>query len=410
MTDSTVSLAPLYETLREQGVRKELAFPEATYAERLARTRAAMEQDGLDAYVVVHNANQVYLHGYDTHMTPTYSVTVVPPQGDLLLHTAELESPVALLHSVVDDVRIFDWTKAKTTAQDLADVLREIGAEKGRIGIELRNDENFTMGAYDAHSYLTLREELPQAEIVDATHIILEQRLRKSPEELAYMRKAGEMTWAGLQAAIEATYEGCSENVIAAGAYHGAVSAGSELMSIDPMLMTGSRTGLVPHIPYRRHVVNRGDMVYLEMTGTYWRYNAPSMRSWVVGEASDRQKALAEAAINVLETVIAEARPGRTGHEVAMIAEKQWASVPGVHFHGGYGYGIGMCVQPTWCEQAIYIAEGADRELEPGMTFHLPMVCCFPNDFGLGFSESIVITETGAEVLTPGQDRFLKSA
>jgi Xaa-Pro aminopeptidase len=201
--------------------------------------------------------------------------------------------------------------------------------------------------------------------------------------------------------------EGGSENLIAAGAYQGAVAAGSELMSIDPMLMTGARTGLVPHVPYRRHTVERGDMVYLEMTGTYWRYNAPTMRSWAVGESNARQEALAEAAIEVLETLIAEACPGRTGHDVASEAGKAWSSVPGVHFHGGYGYGIGMCVQPTWCEQAIYIAEGADRELEPGMTFHLPIVCCYPGDFGVGFSESIAITADGCEVLTPGRDRKL---
>jgi hypothetical protein len=46
----------------------------------------------------------------------------------------------------------------------------------------------------------------------------------------------------------------------------------------------------------------------------------------------------------VLGTVIAEARPGRTGHDVAAIAAKQWDAVPGVHFHGGYGYGIGMAI------------------------------------------------------------------
>ena len=72
------------------------------------------------------------------------------------------------------------------------------------------------------------------------------------------------------------------------------------------------------------------------MTGTDWRYNPPMMRSWVVGEPNDRQRGLAEAAIAVFETVIAEARPGRTGHDVATIAAKQWDAVPGVHIHGGY--------------------------------------------------------------------------
>ncbi len=398
---------PLYGTLLDQDFPQELAFPKETYAARLEATRAAMSREGLDALVVVHNPNQAYLTGYDSHMTPSYAVTVVPAEGSMILHCAELETPPALLHSVVRDIRIFDWTKAKTTAGDLADVLRDIGVERGRIGIELRNDENFTMGAYDASSFLTLRRELPEAELVDATHIILDQRVIKSSEELDHMRRAGEIGWAGITAAIEATYPGCSENEIVSGAYSGAAKAGSELMSIDPMLMTGRHTGFVPHLPYRRRKVDNGDVVYLEMTGTYWRYNAPTMRSWVIGEASQRQERLAAAAIEVLETLIEGARPGRTGHDVAAEAARKWEQVPGTNFHGGYGYAVGLAVQPSWCEQAVYIAEGADRELEPGMTFHLPILSSDPGELGLGFSETIAITETGSEVISSGLNRKL---
>ena len=402
-----MTVVPLYETLLQQGVERELAFPAEEYERRIAKVRASIERDGLDALVVVHNANPCWLTGYDSHMPPSYAVTVLTPSAGPIMHCAELETPTALLHSVVTDIRIFDWTNASSTATDLAGVLRDLGLAKWRIGIELRNDENFTIGAYDTASYLSLIKELPDAELVDATHIVLEQRLLKSDAELAHMRKAGELTWAGIAAAIDVTEAGISEGVIAGAAYQGSMAAGSELMSIDPMLMTGKRTGLIPHVPYRRHTVETGDVVYLEMTGTYWRYNAPMMRSWTVGAPNDRQKQLAEASIAVLETLIAEAKPGRTGHDVAMIAAKEWDKVPGVHFHGGYGYAIGMAVQPSWCEQAVYIAEGADRELEAGMCFHLPIICCYPNDFGVGFSESITITADGAEVLSPGTDRFL---
>ena len=177
--------------------------------------------------------------------------------------------------------------------------------------------------------------------------------------------------------------------------------------TIDPMLMTGYQTGLAPHIPYRRHQVNAGDIVYLEMTGTYWRYNAPMMRSWVIGTPDPRQEALADASIEVLNTIIAEAAPGRTGDDVAQIAAKVWDKVPGIWFHGGYGYAIGMALQPSWTEQSVYIAEGAERQLEPGMCFHLPQIVCYPGEFGVGFSESIVITEDGCDLLTPGTDQSL---
>jgi len=398
----------VFEILSERGIEKELAFPAEEYFRRMAAVQARMAEQGIDVLCCFNIASSCYLTGYDSHMAPTYQVTVLPAEGKPVFTCAELEAPVVNLHAVTEDVRVFDWTRASDTATWLGELLIDLGFGEKRIGIELKNDENFAVGrAADAATYIRLKEMLPGAEIVDATRLVLEERLIKTEAELEYMREAGKLTWAGIAAAIEATHEGVNENEIAAAAYAGAMSAGSELMSIDPMLMTGPRTGLVPHIPYRRHVVNAGDVVYLEMTGTYWRYNAPMMRSWTIGEPSDRQKLLAETNLAVLNTLIEEARPGRTGDDVAQIAKRHWEKTPGVWFHGGYGYAIGMALQPSWTEQSVYIAEGAERELEPGMCFHLPIISDFPADFGMGFSESIVITEDGCELLTPGTDQRL---
>jgi Xaa-Pro aminopeptidase len=398
-----------YEILTEQGVEKELAFPPEVYFGRMEAVQKRMAAEGIDVLVCFNIASSCYLTGYDSHMAPTYQVTVLPASGKPVFTCAELEAPVVNLHAVTEDVRVFDWTQASDTAVWLADLLAELGFAESKIAMELKNDENFAVGrAADASTYITISERLPGAEIVDGTRLVLEERLIKSEAELQYMREAGKMTWAGIEAAIEVTHEGVNENVIAGAAYRGAMEAGSELMSIDPMLMTGAQTGLIPHIPYRRHTVNQGDIVYLEMTGTYWRYNGPMMRSWVIGEPSEKQRLLSDTNLAVLNTLIEEARPGRTGDDVAQIAKKHWEKTPGVWFHGGYGYAIGMALQPSWTEQSVYIAEGAERELEPGMCFHLPIISCFPGEFGVGFSESIAITDDGCEVLTPATDQFLK--
>ena len=75
-------------------------------------------------------------------------------------------------------------------------------------------------------------------------------------------------------------------------------------------------------------------------------------------------------------------------------------------FHGGHGYSIGLEMQPSWTEAAMYIAEGEERELRPGMTFHLPIRIFVPGQYGTGFSESVAVTETGCEI-TPGEGRGL---
>ncbi len=64
--------------------------------------------------------------------------------------------------------------------------------------------------------------------------------------------------------------------------------------------------------------------------------------------------------------------------------------------------------QPTWTEAAHYIALGSQTLLQPGMTFHLPICTWVPAEkYGVGFSESILVTETGCEILGPGHRREL---
>ena len=77
-----------------------------------------------------------------------------------------------------------------------------------RIGLELGTAETFGAGALNAWSYLELHEGLPSAELVDATNLVLEVRLVKSPAEIACMRQAGQSTRTGLKAAIVAITRG----------------------------------------------------------------------------------------------------------------------------------------------------------------------------------------------------------
>lgn len=397
------------EMLREP-IESELVFPMEEYQRRLSRVRESMAAQGIDVLLVSNTSNMGYLTGYDTTMPPGYTTLIVPASGDLTLHCSELEAPCMLLSGWVRDISVFYWYEAQDTGSDLARLLLERGFDGKTIGLEMGFAETFASGAFDTKSYLTLRDSLPGASFVDATLLVLEVRIIKTEAELAYMRRAGTYSWAGLQAGLAAVREGATDNHAVAAAYQALISAGSELMSIDPMLMIGYRTGWMPHIPYKRTTFRRGDTAYFELTGTHNRYNAPSMRSAVVGPPSDGVRRLADAAIATLELLLENIKPGRTGHEVAQIARQGLASVPEAFFHGGFGYSIGMSFQPSWTENPMYIADGIHRELEPGMTFHLPICTWVPREYGIGFSESVVVTPTGCETLTPGRDRFLTVA
>lgn len=394
---------PYAAMLAERTLPSYLPFPREEYAARLAKVLGSMNQAGIDVLLVSNTANWSWLTGYDTTMPSCYGVGLVFADGSLAVHTAELEVPCALAGSVVTDVIVYDWYDNRSTGEQLADVLLDRGSAGRTVGVEMAYPETFGIGAYDAKSFLTLQEKLPTATFVDATQLIMDHRMIKSAPEVAFMKEAGKLTHLGLQAALGAAAQGRTDQDMVAAGYEAMYAAGSELTSIDGMCMVGERAGLGPHMPFKRTTLASGDTIYLEFTGTYNRYNAPSMRSAVIGQPTDGVRRLADAAITTLNLLTENIKPGRTGDDVAKIAAKGLEPVAHeMWFHGAYGYGIGMGMQPSWCEAPMYIAPGIDRELRPGMAFHLPICIFVPGQYGTGFSESVVVTETGCELLTPG--------
>ncbi|MCV6605191.1 MAG: hypothetical protein OIF34_07785, partial [Porticoccaceae bacterium] len=62
---------------------------------------------------------------------------------------------------------------------------------------------------------------------------------------------------------------------------------------------------------------------------------------------------------------------------------------------------IGIGFPPNWSEGHIYAIRPDDPlVLQPNMTFHI-VPTLFVEDFGMCFSESVRVTDSGCEVLTP---------
>ncbi|WP_414973787.1 hypothetical protein [Cereibacter sphaeroides] len=70
-------------------------------------------------------------------------------------------------------------------------------------------------------------------------------------------------------------------------------------------------------------------------------------------------------------------------------------------FRKRIGYSMGAAFAPDWGEGAILsLFTGVDRLLEPGMVFHLPATLRSYGDYTVGASETVILTETGIEVLS----------
>ena len=398
----------LLAALRDRPHAPDLGFRPEEYRGRVERVQRAMRDEGIDVLLLSNVSNLTYLSGYDSALPSGYAVGVLPDAGEVALHCSTCEAVCALESSTIRDITLFHWHEGGDTGPQLAELLLERGYGSKRIGVETRNLETFATGAMDAASFEQLRRRLPGAELVDASDTVMRLRLVKSPGEIAHMKRAARYTRAGMSAGVEAAGDGVGDNECVAAAHRALIAAGSETMAINPLIMSGPRTGWIPHAPHRRQRMKAGDAVFLEVSGSHYRYHAPAMRSVAIGHATSEVARLAEVAIATVDSTIENVRPGRSGDDVARASGGALAGHPDIYFFGAYGYSIGLGQAPTWTEAPMYLAEGVEAELEPGMCFHVAACIFIPRVAGVGFSRSVAVTGSGCELLDPSADLRLR--
>ncbi|MEE9247741.1 MAG: Xaa-Pro peptidase family protein [Dehalococcoidia bacterium] len=397
-------MVELSEVLRAAAVRREPAFPKAEYEARVAKVKKAMGEQGIDVLLVHHTPNFCYLYGYQSPLANWYGCLILPLEGEPIAHVIDIEVANLMVHGWdTDNIYTFDWRWQVDAPGQLVEILQKRGLADKRIGLEFR------LPGCNALTGFELRDRLPQAQIVDASDVVLYFRAVKSPAELAHIHEAARITDIGMKAGLEAIGPGKTDNDMFQAAVGAMAGAGSEYLSIQPLAYVGPWTTLT-HVTAKRRLMKTGDTATVELTGVYHRYSAPLFRTGVVGQPSDLVKRLADYVIARMEILYSNARPGRAASEVAnAVAEGAKGIEPpeareqrlktGRSLAGNV-YTVGIGFPPDWVEHSTFISEKHDRPLEPGMVFHTPTGAGVLNQIGVSFSETMVITETGCETLS----------
>jgi Xaa-Pro dipeptidase len=172
-------------------------------------------------------------------------------------------------------------------------------------------------------------------------------------------------------------------------------------MAGDPIVTSGWRSG-VAHFTFGNRTLEPGDALLLEMSACRRRYFGPLMRGAVIAPVRDEVRRLADVVVEALDAAIAAIRPGASSGDVdaACRAPIERAGYE-PYFRKRTGYSVGVGYAPDWGEGHIVSLRRDDpTRLLPGMVFHIPPALRVPRQYGLGFSETVLVTETGSEVLT----------
>ena len=396
---------PLFGELKrppDAGEIRSLTFDETEFQRRHEALRAAMAHEGLDALVCTFAPSVCYVSGYETlaSFVPAFLIVGVDREPTLLVDDFEVFN--ALVSSWVEDVVTYPWSEDPAAA--LATCCgTAAGPTRGWAGSTIRHG-----GAHQ--SYLHAAESVGGS--WSYVHWLVDGvRARKSAAEIAAIRSAGAITPHGFDAASAELRPDAADTAVAAAAYQALVGAGSERMSIQPIITAGRNSG-IPHTTFGRSRLTPGHPVILEWGACVKRYTAPMIRTGVIGELADPVwDAMYAACVAAVERTIAGMRPGVSTLELGEHATEPLAELPSRVFRdGNRGYSVGLSFEPDWMDvPGLQICPRSGRTerslatyptLEAGHVFHVRAVARDVGRAGVGVSDTVAVTADGCEVLT----------
>lgn len=374
-------------------------FERSEFDGRIAETKRRMAAAGIEVLLVTSPANIYYLTGYDACSFYTHQMVILAGEAAEPIwagRAMDVSSARLTVFMGEDSIRGYDdrfvGSPERHPMQFMAEALREEGWDRRAVGVEM--DEYY----FTARCYEVLRRALPDADFRDAGLLVNWVRLVKSPQELAYMREAGEIATRTIQAALDAIEPGVRQS-IPMSALYAAQIAGTDAFGGDysckpPINGTGARSEAV-HLTWEDKVHRAGETTWIETGGCRYHYHAPISRTIHLGTPPQAMWDRAKAAADGLSAVLDAARPGA----VCADLEAAWRGVVsprGIEPAARIGYPVGIGFAPTWGELTASLRPGDRTVLAPGMTFH-----CIPGiwrkDGTIVISESFEVTEAGGK-------------
>jgi Xaa-Pro dipeptidase len=359
-------------------------------AARLAKAAALMARQGLDALVLTGGTSLRYFTGIEWGLSERLLVVVIPKEGRPFLVTPAFERDRAEEQvaegPLAGNADVMTWEEHESPYALVADGLRSRAAASGVMGVEETVRWVFSEGIAAA---------APSARLVSGTPVTAGCRMTKSPAELALMRLASEVTWKAYKAAFKSLRDGMTQDefgrLVALAHQRQGFTGGAGVQ-------VGQYSAL-PHGSKEPQTIREGTILLIDGGCDVGGYKSDLSRTFVLGKATDRMKQVFAVEHRAQSAALAAARPGVPCEAVDAAARQVIEEAgfgPGYrYFTHRVGHGIGMDGH-EW----PYLVKGNTLPLAPGMTFSDEPGIYIPGEFGIRLEDDMVITDTGAELLS----------
>ena len=358
---------------------------------RIANARRLMAVRSLDALMLTGGTSLDYFTGIRWGLSERLLALVIPKSGRAFLVCPAFEEERAREQvaegPLQGEVDFATWEEDASPYQLVADGLGARGFATGRVGMEETVRFVFADG---------VAQVVPALTVASGTPVTAGCRAVKDAHEIELMRLASEVTLKAYEAAYKALADGMTQD-----RFGELVSQAHRRLGFTggAGVQVGEYSAL-PHGSVTPQVIREGTILLIDGGCAVEGYRSDISRTFVLGKPTDKMKRVFEIEFRAQSAALAAARPGVECQAVDAAARELITDAgygPDYkYFTHRVGHGIGMDGH-EW----PYLVRGNMLKLEPGMTFSDEPGIYIRGEFGVRIEDDMVITETGAELLTP---------
>ena len=241
----------------------------------------------------------------------------------------------------------------------------------------------------------------------DIRPLMARLRVVKDADEIARLRKAITITAEAQREAMKAAAPGMWEYEIEAVVEGTFRRRGAERVGFPSIVGSGINSTTL-HYDKSRRQTKPGDVVVMDIGAEYGYYSADVTRTIPVnGKFTPRQRQIYDLVYATQQAAIDSTRPGITIQRLSQIASQYMEQ------HSGTLCGASPCNRyyihglSHWLGMDVHDVGGSlQQPLRPGMVFTIePGIYIPEEELGVRIEDDILVTETGAEVLSAGAPR-----
>ncbi|MFP3872484.1 MAG: M24 family metallopeptidase [Candidatus Natronoplasma sp.] len=238
-------------------------------------------------------------------------------------------------------------------------------------------------------------EDSTDADLIDVSDAIVEARNRKDEQEIELLDKAGDIASRVAEDITEHIDVGMKEYEIAAEISYMMRKRGATGDAFETISSTGPNTA-EPHYTSGERKIEEGDFVLLDFGALYKQYRSDITRTYIMGEASDKQRRMYDTVLEAQKAAFEMIEPGVEGKDVHNAAKEV---IDSTEFEGKFIHGLGHSVGLS-THDGSGLSPNVEVTLEPGMVYTVEPGIYLSGYGGVRIEDDIVVTEDGFKLLT----------